>query len=44
LIARIGIDRFNELEAVKNVPRHYTIDEVKELIQEYRNKIKQIEK
>lgn len=42
LIARIGIDRFNELEAVKNVPRHYTIDEVKELIQEYRNKIKEI--
>jgi hypothetical protein len=40
LIARIGIDRFNELEAVKNAPRHYTIDEVKELIQEYRNKIK----
>ena len=44
LIARIGIDRFNELEAVKNVPRHYTITEVKELIQTYRNKIKQIEK
>ena len=42
LIARIGIDRFKELEAVKNIPRHYTIDEVKELIQIYRNKIKQI--
>jgi len=42
LIARIGIDRFNELEAVKNIPRHYTIDEVKELIQIYRNKIKRL--
>lgn len=43
LIARIGIDRFNELEAVKNVHVHYTILEVKELIHEYRNKIKYLQ-
>jgi Bacteriophage Lambda NinG protein len=44
LIARIGVDRFNELESLKNVPRHYAITDVKELIQNYRNKIKQLER
>jgi hypothetical protein len=41
LIDRIGIDRFNQLDAIKHVPVHYTIDDVKNLIQQYKNKIKQ---
>jgi hypothetical protein len=44
LIDRIGIDRFNALDAIKHVPVHYTIDDVKNLIQQYKNKIKQLEK
>jgi len=44
LIKRIGIERFEALEKLKHVPRHYTIPEVKELIQNYRNKIKQLER
>lgn len=43
LIKRIGIERFEALEALKQVPRHYTIPEVKELIKTYRNKIKELQ-
>ena len=43
LIERIGIARFNSLEALKNVPKHYSIDEVKELVKLYKTKIKQLE-
>jgi hypothetical protein len=42
LIKRIGVERFDALEALKQVPRHCTIPEVKELIKTYRNKIKEI--
>jgi hypothetical protein len=43
LIKRIGMERFEALEALKQVPRHYTIPEVKELIKTYRNKIKELQ-
>jgi hypothetical protein len=43
LIKRIGMERFEALEALKQVRRHYTIPEVKELIQIYRNKIKELQ-
>jgi hypothetical protein len=43
LIKRIGIERFEALEALKQVPMHYTIPEVKELIKTYRNKIKELQ-
>ena len=39
LIDRIGIDRFNELEAVKHRPMRYTIPEVKDLISFYKSKL-----
>jgi hypothetical protein len=42
LIKRIGIERFDALERLKHVPRHYTITEVKELIKSCRNKIKRM--
>jgi Bacteriophage Lambda NinG protein len=42
LIKRIGIERFEALERLKQVSRHYTTTEVKELIKQYRNKIKEI--
>lgn len=42
LIVRIGMERFEALEAKKNIPRNYTIPEVKELIQYYRQKIKEL--
>jgi hypothetical protein len=44
LIARIGQERFDELERLKNVDRHYTIPEIKELIAEYKKKIKELQK
>jgi hypothetical protein len=43
LIERIGIAQFNALDALKNVPKHYTIDEVKELVKLYKTKIKQFD-
>jgi hypothetical protein len=42
LIDRIGIDRFNQLDALKNVPVHYTITEVKDLIALYKLKINEL--
>lgn len=43
LMQRIGIDLLTALESRKNEVRKYTITEVKELIKEYRLKIKQIQ-
>jgi hypothetical protein len=43
LIDRIGIDRFNELESLKNIPTRYTVDEVKNMIKLYKAKIKSIQ-
>ena len=40
LIKRIGQDKFDELEVMKRIEKHYSIDELKEIIQTYRNKIK----
>lgn len=42
LIKRIGIDRFNSLSERKNDVKKYTIEELKEIIQTYRNKIKSL--
>jgi hypothetical protein len=42
LIDRIGIDRFNQLDAIKHVPVHYTILEVKDLIALYKLKINEL--
>jgi hypothetical protein len=42
LLDRIGIDRFNQLDAIKHVPVHYTITEVKELIVLYKVKINEL--
>lgn len=44
LIQRIGMERFTALEQKKNTVRKYTISEVKELIQHYRDKIKELQK
>lgn len=42
LIARIGEDRFNALQSLKNGVVKYSIPEVKELIAKYRKKIKEL--
>ena len=42
LIAKIGIERYNELEAKSNVTRKFTVGELKEIINEYKKKIKDI--
>lgn len=42
LINRIGIERFEALEREKNSVVKYTIPEVKELIEKYRKKIKEL--
>ena len=41
---RIGIDSFEELKRLKNVPRHYSIPELIELKVIYKDKIKQLNK
>lgn len=42
LIKKIGIERFEALEAQKGIPKHYTVDELKELITLYKQKIKEL--
>lgn len=44
LIKKIGQDRFDYLESQKGVAKHYTVDELKELIVIYRQKIKELSK
>ena len=41
LIQKIGQQRFDELEAKKGVKAHYSIEDLKELKEIYKNKIKQ---
>ena len=43
LINKIGIESYNELEADARKTRKFTIDELKEIIAIYKNKIKEIE-
>ena len=40
LIKKIGIERVEELERLKNIPAHYTIPELKEMIKQYKLKNK----
>lgn len=42
LIKRIGQEKFDELEAMKRIEKHYSIGEIKEIIQLYRQKIKEL--
>jgi hypothetical protein len=42
LIKKIGQERFDLLESQKGVAKHYTVDELKEMIVIYKNKIKQL--
>ena len=44
LINKIGQNEFDELDRLAHQKRQYTIDEIKDLIKEYKEKIKQIEK
>ena len=41
LIERIGQEKFDVLEAMKRTEKHYSIDDLKEIIKYYRNKIKE---
>ena len=43
LIKKIGIEKFNELEAKARKTRKFTIEELKEIIKLYKQKIKQYE-
>jgi hypothetical protein len=43
LISKIGIERFNILEAESKETRKFTKDELKEIINTYKKKIKQLE-
>ena len=43
LILKIGIEKFNTLEAEARKTRKFTIEELKKIIAEYKNKIKEIE-
>ena len=43
LISKIGIERFNTLEAESKQTRKFTKDELKEIINIYKKKIKQLE-
>jgi hypothetical protein len=43
LISKIGIERFNTLEAEARKTRKFTIDELKEIINTYKKKVKQFE-
>lgn len=40
LIARIGQEKFDQLEAMKRVEKHYSVEEIKEIIKIYKAKIK----
>ena len=42
LIKKIGQDRMAELERLKNIPAHYSIEEIKELKILYKQKIKEL--
>lgn len=42
LIARIGIERVQELDQRRNVPAHYSIPEIKDMIQHYKSQVKQL--
>lgn len=39
---RIGQERFDKLQAIRNQARHYTIPEIKELIKHYKQLIKEL--
>lgn len=39
---RIGQDKFEELQSLRNKPKQYTIPEIKELIEIYKQKIKEL--
>lgn len=43
IVGRIGEDRFNKLLEARNQLKKYTIDDVKDIIQEYKQKIKEID-
>ena len=42
LITKIGIEKYNELEAKSNVTRKFTVGELKEIIEEYKKKLKEL--
>jgi len=42
LIKRIGQDRTDELDRLRNIPAHFMIDELKELKEVYKEKIKKL--
>ena len=42
LVLRIGQDRVNEIDRLRNVPAKYTIPELKEMKEYYRKKIKEL--
>jgi hypothetical protein len=42
LISRIGLDRLNELDAKSSLPLNITIPDIKDMIQHYRARIKEI--
>lgn len=43
LIAKIGIEKVEQLEA-DQTPKHYTIDDIKQIIQMYKAKVKELER
>lgn len=44
LVERIGQERLDELDNQRNIPAHYTIPELEEMIEHYKNKIKETKK
>ena len=44
LIKRIGQERFDELERVKNIPLNYTIEDIKEKTKYYRKLVRELKK
>jgi hypothetical protein len=43
LLIRIGKKQFKKLESLKGIPQHYSIEEIKEKIAYYKQKIKDYE-
>lgn len=43
LVKRIGVERVELLESKRSEPKHYSIEEIKEMIKIYRLKIKELE-
>lgn len=42
LIKRIGIERVEELDRIRNTPAHFTIEELKEMKIKYKQKVKEL--